>query len=93
MARIIGAIIAFALAIAVLKMLIIALLIAGLIFRPTETVGLLIIGGLFTLFATYPVAGIALLALAAVAGIVHVARQESDPKTLLERQMDDPDQE
>lgn len=67
MGRLILAIIAFAMAIAVLKMVIVALVLAGLIFRTKQTLGLLLLGGTLSLIAAYPptlfiIAGLFILA-------------------------------
>ncbi|EQB17812.1 hypothetical protein L284_06430 [Novosphingobium lindaniclasticum LE124] len=52
---------AFALVAAVAKMVIVALVIGGLIFRTKETIGLLLLGGLFTLMSKHPAIGIPLV--------------------------------
>jgi predicted phage tail protein len=88
MARLILAIIAFVLAIAVIKMVIVALVIAGLIFRTKETVGLLAIGGAFTFIAAFPAIGLSLLAIGIVAAIVHSMKKDKAVTAI-----DDPPQE
>ncbi len=99
MARIVGALIAFALVFAIFKLVIIALVVAGLIFRTKETIFLLLIGGLLSLIAAFPVAGLGLLAIIVVAAIVNVARKQPsrdqpEPTLLrIKRDLDDPDQE
>lgn len=62
MGRFILAILAFGAALAVIKMVIVALVIAGLIFRTRVTIGLLLIGGWLTLTAANPVVGLGLAA-------------------------------
>ncbi len=57
MARFLFALVAFVAALAILKMILVALVIAGLIFRTKTTLGLLLLGGLGTLTASYPLAG------------------------------------
>ncbi len=54
MGRLILAIIVFALTIAALKMVIVALVLAGLIFRTKQTLGVLLMGGTYSLVAAYP---------------------------------------
>lgn len=86
MGRIIMAILAFALVFAVFKMIIIALVLAGLIFRTKETICLLIFGGLWHLLAAYPAAGFALIGLFIVMAIVKACKKDSStpPVALLE---------
>jgi hypothetical protein len=84
MARIILALLAFAMVMAVLKMVIVALVVAGLIFRTKETIGLLMLGGTIALIKTYPAVGLGLLAAAFVAVIVQVRRNKRAPPPLPE---------
>lgn len=74
MGRLILAILAFVLAIAVLKMIIIAIVLAGLIFRTKATIGLLFLGGFLTLLAAQPLIGLGLLAVIAIAAFIHNGR-------------------
>ena len=76
MARLILAIVAFVLALAVLKMVIVVIVIAGLIFRTKETIGLLLLGGFLTLLAAQPLIGLGLLGIAA---IVKAVRKQEPP--------------
>ena len=59
--KILGWLLLAALVLAALKLAIIVLILAGLIFRPRETVGLLMIGGILTGFAAHPLIGTGLL--------------------------------
>lgn len=61
---------AFAMIMAILKMVILALIIGGLIFRTKQTVGLLAIGGILSLIAFSPILGFGLVAALITAGIM-----------------------
>ena len=88
MARFILAIVAFSVAMALLKLVIVALVIAGLIFRTKETIGFLLLGGMVALISANPVVGLALLALIIViAAVTHAKRSAS------RQALEDPDQE
>lgn len=54
-------VIAFSLAITAIKAVIAGLVVAGLIFRTQQTIGLLALGGLLTLIATFPLVGVSLV--------------------------------
>ncbi|NYT40782.1 hypothetical protein HZY97_08445 [Sphingomonas sp. R-74633] len=58
------------LAMAAIKTVIVALVVAGLIFRTKTTVGLLMLGGLLSLIAVSPVLGLSLAAALITAGVV-----------------------
>ncbi|RYG89851.1 MAG: hypothetical protein EON59_00985 [Alphaproteobacteria bacterium] len=94
MARFLLAIVAFVLAIAVLKMVIAALIIAGLIFRTKETIGLILLFGLLAVIRAAPLLGLGLLALVIVMAVVLKKREaralRQAGRALLS---DDPDQE
>ncbi len=74
MLRLILAIVAFFMAIALVKAVIVALVVAGLIFRTQQTIGLLALGGLLTLIATYPPVGFGIVAVLIVMAIVKAAK-------------------
>ncbi|VXC65709.1 hypothetical protein [Sphingomonas sp. 8AM] len=74
MARVILTIIALVLAITVIKAAIIALVVAGLIFRTQQTIGLLAIGGLATLVGAYPPIGLGLVAVLIIAAVARAVR-------------------
>lgn len=76
MGRLVLAIIAFAMAIAVVKLVIVALMIAGLIFRTKETIGLLILLGLWALLKAYPAIGFSLLGMIAIVAVVRAFKAE-----------------
>jgi ABC-type transport system involved in multi-copper enzyme maturation permease subunit len=61
---------------AAIKLAIIALVIAGLIFRTRTTVGLLLIGGLMTLIGAYPLQCLAVGAISIVISL-YFKRKES----------------
>ncbi|MCC2980051.1 hypothetical protein [Sphingomonas sp. IC4-52] len=89
-ARFIFALVAFAMAAALLKMVIVGLLIAGLIFRPKETIGLLILFGAWSLIEEYPVPVMISLCVVGVVAIVRMSKQKSvednhtEPANLIE---------
>lgn len=68
------AIIIFCMAITLVKAVIVALVIAGLIFRTQQTIGLLALGGLLTLIATYPPIGIGIVLILIVMAIIKAAK-------------------
>lgn len=74
MARVILTIIALVLAITVIKAAIIALVVAGLIFRTQQTIGLLALGGLITLVGTYPLIGLGLVAVLIITAVARAVR-------------------
>jgi ABC-type transport system involved in multi-copper enzyme maturation permease subunit len=87
--RIVGFILLAALAIYALQLALVVLLLAGLIFRTKETVGLLLVFGTLGMITSYP------LQFLAVAGVgifisLYFKRKE---KVALEKALDDPDQE
>lgn len=76
MGRLILTIIAIAMAIAALKLAIIALLTAGLIFRTKETVGLLLIGGAISLVAAYPPIVFIVAGLFVIAALIKASKSD-----------------
>lgn len=82
------AILAFAMVIAVIKMVIVAIVVAGLIFRTKITVGLLAIGGVLTFTAAFPWIALPLLATGAVVAVVRFVRRDRAVALL-----EDPEQE
>ena len=81
MARIVLAILAFGAIMAIFQMVIIAIVIAGLIFRTKETLCLLLIGGFITLLGSHPVIALVLLALFVAAAIVAMkAKAKREPE-------------
>lgn len=88
MLRLVLAIAAFFLALAVIKAVIVALIIAGLIFRTKETIGLLLILGLFALIAAHPVLGLAATAGVITIGVIYKNREDKSALPI-----EDPDQE
>lgn len=83
--QIVGLILLVALLIYAFQLAVILLLLAGLIFRTKETVGLLLILAIFAGFAAYPVIGFALLAALLIYLFLKNGRRKPTP--------DDPDQE
>lgn len=82
------AIFALAMIMAAIKLAIVALIIGGLIFRTKETIGLLVLGGLFTLIAAHPIAGLSVLAGTITIGVILKERECRKAQAL-----DDPAQE
>jgi hypothetical protein len=76
------------LAMAVIKFAVIVLILAGLIFRTKETIGLLVIGGTLSLIRTYPVLTFGSLAAIALVSFLYKKRGEA-----MARAIDDPNQE
>lgn len=74
MARVILTIIALLLAITVIKAAIIALVVAGLVFRTQQTIGLLALGGLMTLVGTCPLVGLGLVAILIITAVARAVR-------------------
>lgn len=87
MGRFILAIIAFAMVVAVIKMVIVGLIIAGLIFRTQITIGLLCLGGIITLIGTNPPLGIGLVVVLIIVAVVMAKKNPPNPE------LDDPAQE
>lgn len=79
MARLFLAFVVFTMAAVVLKMVLIGLVLAGLIFRTKETIGLLILGGLWTLFKAYPVPCFVVGGVTGVIVFVRWATKKDDP--------------
>ena len=64
--KILGGIVLFSMVLAAFKIAIILLILAGLIFRTKETLGLLAIGAGFALLQAQPAAGMGVIALIAI---------------------------
>lgn len=88
MAQVFIAIIAIGLFIFAVKVAIALLLLAGLIFRTKETIGLIVILAAFALLTKYPLIGFALIGILVVAAIVKAAANVK-----AEPDIDDPPQE
>ncbi|WP_294197300.1 hypothetical protein [uncultured Sphingomonas sp.] len=65
-------------AIALIKAVIVALVVAGLIFRTQQTIGLLALGGLLTLIANYPPVGFGIVTLLIVMAIIKAVKSKGD---------------
>lgn len=89
MAQLFAAILIIGFAVFAFKVAILLLFLAGLIFRTKETIGLILILGAFALLSAYPVAGIAVIIVAAISAFVINGRRPRDPPSAA----DDPDQE
>lgn len=87
MGRIILALLVFGAMVTIFKLVILGLVLAGLVFRTKETLGLLLIGGIITLIGRYPLIGWSLLAVVIVAAIANAMRSRppDDGATALER--------
>ena len=77
MAQLFGALLLIGLAVFAIKIAFVFLILAGLIFRTKETIGLLIVLGAWALFKAHPVAGIGLFAIAGIYAIVRAAKSDS----------------
>jgi hypothetical protein len=77
--RIIGALIVAAMVVTAIKIAIILLIVAGLIFRTKETLGLLLVLGVLSLITHFPWVFVGILG---VAGIVAIYRAVRKPKLL-----------
>jgi len=86
-ARIILALLVFGAVVAILKLVLLALVLAGLIWRTKETIGLLLFGGMLTLAGKYPLIGWPLLIIVVVVAIAKAMRSDTpdDGSTALER--------
>ncbi|GEM_PF-1988346 len=71
--QVLGAVIVIAAAVFAFQIAIILLMLAGLIWRPKETISLLVLGGTFTLIQAYPVFGT--MALAGLLGFAYYTRK------------------
>ena len=94
--RFILALLVFGLAMIVLKMVIVALVIGGLIFRPRETIALMLFFGLITLINVHPAAGLSLLGVLIIVMIFGAKYKKTLPQA--DRQLslpllDDPGEE
>ena len=87
MTRVVLALLVFGAVVTIFKLVFLALILAGLIFRTKETIGLLLVGGTITLIGKYPLIGWSLLAVVIVAAIAKVVRSDTpdDGLTALER--------
>lgn len=72
--RIIGALLLVGLIVVAVKVAILLLFLAGLIFRTKETIGLIAILAVFALLAKYPVAGFALIGVLVLIAIIRAAK-------------------
>lgn len=75
MGRLLLAIIAFSMAMVVLAKVILAIIIAGLIFRTKETIALLMLGRFLTLLSAHPAIALGLLGLMIVAAIMQASKK------------------
>lgn len=87
MGRIILALLVFGAVVTIFKLVILGLILAGLIFRTKETIGLLLLGGMITLIGAYPLIGWPLVAVVVAVAIAKAMRPEppDDGSTALER--------
>lgn len=78
MAQVILALLLIAMAVVALKVAILLLLLAGLIFRTKETVGLIVILALFAGFNAHPGIGLTMLAVLAIIALFRNAKKPPD---------------
>lgn len=76
MGQIIGILLVVALAIVAIKLAIAAIILAGLIFRPKETIGVVLLLGAFAILRTYPMASLGIVALLIVYAIIKVSKSQ-----------------
>lgn len=76
MLRILGTLLLIAVIISAVKIALVLLLLAGLIFRTRETIGLIIVLGLLTAFNAHPAIG---LTIAGMAGVITLWRTTPTP--------------
>lgn len=76
--RILGALLLFGLAIYVVKLAILVLVIAGLIFRTKETAGLLVFMAIVAGFSSHPAIGFSIVGVIAIVLIVRAIANSSD---------------
>ena len=77
MGRLVLAFLVFVAALAVIKAVIVALILAGLIFRTKATLGLLFIGAMLTLIAAQPLLGLGVVAVIVIVAIVKSSKGDS----------------
>lgn len=77
MGQIVGILLVVALAIVAIKLAIAAIILAGLIFRPKETIGVVLLLGAFALLRTYPMASFGIVALLIVYAIIKLAKSDT----------------
>lgn len=86
MLRIVGALLIAILVVAALRLAIILVLLAGLIFRTKQTVGLLAVLLLMGLFAKYPLICSGLVAILVIVKWIRKAKQRPPPAALTRHQ-------
>lgn len=79
MAQIIGFLMIIAVAILAIKVALVMVLFIGIIFRPKETIGLILVLGVLALFRNYPVPSI-LTGIIGTAGIIYMNRKAAASK-------------
>lgn len=77
MGQLIGILLVVALAIVAIKLAIAAIILAGLIFRPKETIGVALLLGAFALLRTYPMASFGIVAMLIVYAIIKLAKSHT----------------
>lgn len=86
MGQIIGILLVVALAIVAIKLALVAIILAGLIFRPKETLGVVLLLGIFAVLRTYPMASFGIVALLIIYAIIKVSKSDTldDPVAKIE---------
>jgi hypothetical protein len=75
--QIIGILLVATLAIVAFKLAVAAIVLAGLIFRPKETIGAVLLLGAFAVLRTYPMASFGIAALLIVYAIIKVSKSDT----------------
>ena len=74
MGQIIGILLVVALAIVAIKLALVAIVLAGLIFRPKETLGVVLLLGAFAVLQAYPIVSFGIVALLIIYAIIKVSK-------------------
>lgn len=77
MGQIIGILLVVALAIVAIKLALVAIILAGLIFRPKETLGVVLLLGAFAVLRSYPMASFGIVTLLIIYAIIKVSKSET----------------
>ncbi|MHA0328819.1 hypothetical protein [Sphingomonas melonis] len=88
MAQIIGTLLVVALAIVAIKLALVAIVLAGLIFRPKETLGVVLLLGAFAVLRTYPMASFGIVALMIIYAIIKALKSETPADTVTKAEED-----
>lgn len=82
MGQIIAILLVVALAVVAIKLALVAIVLAGLIFRPKETLGVVLLLGAFAVLRTYPMASFGIVALLIIYAIIKVSKSDTGEDTV-----------